>query len=95
MSRLIYRSSYGFIGVLTLYCMHKCMHGFIVKQEIKQSLHFYPSMIFFVMAKEKSEYKYIREIDIKYKRKRIKNNSPINEQTFSPKLQLEVRCISQ
>ena len=31
------------------------------------------------------KYKYIREIDIKYKKKRIKNNSPINEQACSPK----------
>ena len=37
------------------------------------------------MSNKDTHYKYIREIDIKYKKKRIKNNSPINEQVCSPK----------
>ena len=42
------------------------------------------------MKDKKIEYKYIREIDIKYKKKRIKNNSPINEQACSPNQIIEL-----
>ena len=42
------------------------------------------------MRNEKSQYKYIREIDIKYRKKRIKNNSPINEHACSPKQIVEL-----
>lgn len=47
-------------------------------------------MILLFMGNKITQYKYIREIDIKYKKKRIKNNSPINEQVCSPKHIIEL-----